>query len=117
MNDIRFGLAIVAVALLSVSFSAPAVALGACEKKAATCNRQTDIEFRQDRKALGDSEARGAMDVRRRECRTAMKKCKRKSVRMRDLKLDYRASAGGGYSRSSSPGVSGAGAGGSTSSR
>ncbi len=64
-----------------------AVALGVCEKEAGQCIREADVSFRQEKKVIGDMEARNLQDQRRFQCRSAMKKCKAVLTRNRDLRI------------------------------
>ena len=77
----------ISIVLFSLSMKTPAIALGPCEKQAAQCNRQVDIEFRHNKEELGESEARNLVDRRRYECRSIMKKCKKVAAGRRDLRL------------------------------
>ena len=65
----------------------PALALNACQKEAAQCNRIIDVTFRQEKRDLGDRSARKLEDRRRFECRAALKKCGEVKSRNRDLRL------------------------------
>lgn len=104
MNKLKYVLGIAFCAGLTLGLNPSAEALGPCEKEAAHCNRQVDVEFRQEKKILGNTEARNRLDGRRYECRTALKKCHRLATDRRDLKLGY--GAGYGYSGSGSSGSS-----------
>jgi hypothetical protein len=102
MNKTKIVLIFACWGLLGLGLSTPAAALSPCEKQAAQCSREADLEFRHDKKALGDPEARNILDGRRYTCRTAMKKCKKMSMARRDLRLGRAASRGNTYRGSGS---------------
>ncbi|NQV20636.1 MAG: hypothetical protein HQ511_04380, partial [Rhodospirillales bacterium] len=65
MDKKSFVLTLIFCAALVGGPAGPARALNPCEKEAAQCNRETDLSFREEKRALGENDARKLMDQRR----------------------------------------------------
>lgn len=97
MDKKSFVLTLIFCAALVGGSAGPAHALNPCEKQAAQCNRETDLSFREEKRALGKKDARKLMEQRRFECRALLKKCTKVTARNRDLRMSGGGGSSGGF--------------------